>query len=126
MHTCNICQVIFEDDDPLCKSRAFACDCRETVCVPCITMIILGNIRFIAKKNATEDDLVVMEKSIDNPVKCPYCRKEMRSCFVELFEQGYIYNMLLAIKFFKYLDKEDDVCEFRDKYIETLGLKCPI
>lgn len=132
MYTCSICQIDFAEGDPLCKTKAFLCQCKETICVPCTTVLTLNNVKFLNKLDISQDDSnvpdqnAVLTEKDDAPIRCPYCRKEMLPFLQVFFERGDIYNMLLAIKLHKFLGKSDDVDLFRKKYEEVFELKCPI
>ena len=122
MCLCPICHVDFSAEDPLFKTKVFLCNCKETICYPCATVIILNNVTFSTDRNID----VMMHKNTQLLAKCPFCRKQILPFFQKLLEQETLYQMLLAIKMYQFLGKESDVNDLRKKYVEIFEVKCPL
>ena len=126
--TCDICLVSYDTKSEwLANSASFVCKCKECgsnkVCIPCVTLIILRGSKFIAKHG--ED--AILEVDMDYEPKCPFCRSIMPKFIQKLYGKGtYIYDCLLAIKFYSYQKNEPEADKYRKAYLDNVGVEAPI
>jgi hypothetical protein len=121
---CDICNIDYKDDNILGKpNMGFSCNCTPNMCIPCITLLCMNDIKPVA---GSANVGIVLEQDPEYNARCPFCRKDVDPFIKAVFRRGPIYDMLLAIKICRFLGKQSDVDDIRNNYKASLGYDCPI